>query len=97
MVTHGRGAGEESATGIRYLVDPRVSEGTSWITGANIDQKHAHSVVMGRDFAADGIVEIANVRVVTPRPTAPVRSSSRAAWRSATSSSSVASTPRRWD
>lgn len=60
--------GEESATGIRYLVDPRVSEGTTWITGANIDQKHAHSVVAGRDFAADGIVEIANVRAGDPAP-----------------------------
>ena len=60
--------GEESATGIRYLVDPRVSEGTSWITGANIDQKHAHSVVAGRDFFADGIVEIANVRAGDPAP-----------------------------
>lgn len=60
--------GEESATGIRYLVDPRVSEGTSWITGANIDQKHAHSVVAGRDFTADGIAEIANVRAGDPAP-----------------------------
>ena len=60
--------GEESATGIRYLVDPRVSEGTSWITGANIDEKHAHSVVAGRDFFADGIVEIANVREGDPAP-----------------------------
>ncbi|MBT2485551.1 MULTISPECIES: proline--tRNA ligase [unclassified Microbacterium] len=60
--------GEESATGIRYLVDPRVGEGTSWITGANIDQKHAHSVVAGRDFFADGTVEIANVRAGDPAP-----------------------------
>ncbi|WP_159576360.1 proline--tRNA ligase [Microbacterium sp. 8M] len=60
--------GEESATGIRYLVDPRVVEGTSWITGANIDQKHAHSVVAGRDFAADGVVEIADVREGDPAP-----------------------------
>lgn len=60
--------GEDSATGIRYLVDPRVSEGTSWITGANIDQKHAHSVVAGRDFFADGTVEIANVRAGDPAP-----------------------------
>lgn len=60
--------GEESTTGIRYLVDPRVSEGTSWITGANIDEKHAHSVVAGRDFTADGIVEIANVRAGDPAP-----------------------------
>ncbi|MGO2520315.1 MAG: proline--tRNA ligase [Microbacterium sp.] len=60
--------GEESATGIRYLVDPRVSEGTGWITGANVDQKHAYSVVAGRDFEADGIVEIANVRDGDPAP-----------------------------
>jgi prolyl-tRNA synthetase len=60
--------GDESATGIRYLVDPRVSEGTSWITGANVDQKHAHSVVAGRDFEADGIVEIADVRAGDPAP-----------------------------
>jgi prolyl-tRNA synthetase len=60
--------GEESATDIRYLVDPRVSEGTSWITGANIDEKHAHSVVAGRDFTADGIIEIANVRAGDPAP-----------------------------
>ena len=60
--------GEESATGIRYLLDPRVGEGTSWITGANIDQKHAHSVVAGRDFASDGVVEIANVREGDPAP-----------------------------
>lgn len=60
--------GEESATGIRYLVDPRVSEGTAWITGANIDEKHAHSVVAGRDFFADGVVEIADVREGDPAP-----------------------------
>ncbi|MEV7631142.1 proline--tRNA ligase [Microbacterium sp. NPDC089318] len=60
--------GEESATGIRYLVDPRVAEGTRWITGANIDQKHAHTVVAGRDFIADGTVEIANVREGDPAP-----------------------------
>ena len=60
--------GEESATGIRYLVDPRVADGTRWITGANIDQKHAHTVVAGRDFIADGTVEIANVREGDPAP-----------------------------
>ncbi|WP_431802554.1 proline--tRNA ligase [Microbacterium sp. bgisy203] len=60
--------GEESATGIRYLVDPRVGEGSAWITGANLDQKHAHSVVAGRDFFADGVVEVANVVAGDPAP-----------------------------
>jgi prolyl-tRNA synthetase len=60
--------GEESATGIRYLLDPRVVDGTSWITGANIDQKHVHSLVAGRDFTADGYVEVATVRPGDPAP-----------------------------
>jgi prolyl-tRNA synthetase len=60
--------GEESATGIRYLLDPRVVDGTSWITGANMDQKHVHSLVAGRDFTADGVVEVASVREGDPAP-----------------------------
>ncbi|MDF2581009.1 MAG: proline--tRNA ligase [Microbacterium sp.] len=60
--------GEESATGIRYLLDPRVADGTAWITGANIDQKHVHTLVAGRDFAGDGFVEVANVRAGDPAP-----------------------------
>ncbi|WP_298944318.1 proline--tRNA ligase [uncultured Microbacterium sp.] len=60
--------GEESATGIRYLLDPRVVEGTAWITGANVDQKHVHSLVAGRDFVGDGFAEVANVRAGDPAP-----------------------------
>lgn len=60
--------GEESATGIRYLLDPRVVDGTAWITGANIDQKHVHSLVAGRDFVGDGVVEAATVRAGDPAP-----------------------------
>ena len=60
--------GEESATGIRYLLDPRVVDGTSWITGANIDQKHVARLVAGRDFTADGFVEVATVRAGDPAP-----------------------------
>jgi prolyl-tRNA synthetase len=60
--------GEESATGIRYVLDPRVVDGSSWITGANIDQKHVHSLVAGRDFVGDGFVEVATVREGDPAP-----------------------------
>lgn len=60
--------GEESATGIRYLLDPRVVDGTAWITGANIDEKHVHSLIAGRDFTADGFVEVATVRDGDPAP-----------------------------
>jgi prolyl-tRNA synthetase len=47
---------------IRYLVDPRVTTGSAWVTGANEIGKHARNVVMGRDFEPDGIVPAAEVR-----------------------------------
>lgn len=50
------------ANGIRYLVDPRVVEGTSWITGADEDGKHVVDLVVGRDFTPDGTIEAAEVR-----------------------------------
>lgn len=60
--------GAESGTGIRYLVDPRVVDGTEWITGANLDEKHVFGLVAGRDFVADGTIEAANVRDGDPAP-----------------------------
>nr|WP_221475675.1 proline--tRNA ligase [Sphaerisporangium rubeum] len=48
--------------GIRYLVDPRVVAGSSWVTGANEPGRHAAHVVAGRDFEADGTIEAAEVR-----------------------------------
>ena len=47
---------------IRYLVDPRVTVGSAWVTGANEKGKHARHVVMGRDFEADGVIPAAEVR-----------------------------------
>ncbi|HEU4755879.1 MAG TPA: proline--tRNA ligase, partial [Agromyces sp.] len=60
--------GAESSTGIRVLVDPRVVDGTEWITGANLDEKHVFGLVAGRDFIADGVVEAADVRAGDPAP-----------------------------
>jgi len=54
--------GENGSTGIRYVLDPRVVDGTSWITGANENGKHVFGLVAGRDFTADGVVETAAVR-----------------------------------
>ncbi|MGV9330221.1 proline--tRNA ligase [Streptosporangium sandarakinum] len=48
--------------GIRYLVDPRVVDGSVWVTGANEPGRHAVNVVAGRDFVADGTIEAAEVR-----------------------------------
>ncbi|HZW41848.1 MAG TPA: proline--tRNA ligase [Agromyces sp.] len=60
--------GEASATGIRYLIDPRIVDGTEWITGANLDQKHVFGLVAGRDFVADGTIEASNVLAGDPAP-----------------------------
>jgi prolyl-tRNA synthetase len=60
--------GQKSATGIRYLLDPRVVDGTSWITGANINEKHVFDLVKGRDFEADGVADIAEVRAGDQAP-----------------------------
>lgn len=54
--------GEESKSGIRYLVDPRVVEGTRWVTGANVSGSHVVDLVAGRDFTPDGTIEAADVR-----------------------------------
>jgi prolyl-tRNA synthetase len=60
--------GEDSATGIRYLLDPRVSDGSGWITGANLAGHHVFGLVAGRDFGSDGTVEVAEVLVGDPAP-----------------------------
>ena len=54
--------GEEAKSGIRFLVDPRVVEGTRWVTGANAPGHHVIDLVAGRDFSADGTIEAAEVR-----------------------------------
>jgi prolyl-tRNA synthetase len=60
--------GEENASGIRYLVDPRIVAGTAWITGADQPGKHVAHLVAGRDFTADGVVEAAEVHGGDPCP-----------------------------
>ncbi len=60
--------GLEGSSKIRYLLDPRVVDGTAWITGANESEKHVFDLVKGRDFEADGIADIAEVRAGDPSP-----------------------------
>lgn len=60
--------GSDGTSGIRYLLDPRVVPGTSWITGANTVGAHVAHLVAGRDFSADGVADIAQVRDGDPAP-----------------------------
>jgi prolyl-tRNA synthetase len=64
----GPALGIRSETGIRYLVDPRISDGSGWITGANEHGKHVFGLVAGRDFVADGLAEVAEVLAGDPAP-----------------------------
>ncbi|MYW93665.1 proline--tRNA ligase [Amycolatopsis rubida] len=48
--------------GVRYLVDPRVVEGSAWVTGADQRDHHVLDLVVGRDFTPDGTIEAAEVR-----------------------------------
>jgi len=54
--------GKDNPSGIEFLVDPRVVEGTRWITGANKPGHHVYDLVAGRDFTADGVIDVAEVR-----------------------------------
>ncbi|MEP6760458.1 MAG: proline--tRNA ligase [Sporichthyaceae bacterium] len=60
--------GTDRSAGVRYLLDPRVVEGTRWITGANEPGRHVFDLVVGRDFTGDGTIEAADVRAGDPCP-----------------------------
>ena len=60
--------GENNASGIRYLTDPRVVEGTRWVTGADQPGRHVFDLVCGRDFTADGVIDVAEVKEGDPAP-----------------------------
>ena len=60
--------GEASPSGIRFVVDPRIVDGTRWITGANSAGRHVVDLTAGRDFTADGVIEAAEVHHGDPCP-----------------------------
>jgi prolyl-tRNA synthetase len=60
--------GSESASGIRYLVDPSVVANSAWVTGANTKDSHVLHLVNGRDFTADGTIEAVEVYDGDPCP-----------------------------
>lgn len=57
-----------AGTAFRYIADPRVAPGTSWVTGANKEGKHARNVVCGRDFEVDEYLDVVVVEPGDPCP-----------------------------
>jgi prolyl-tRNA synthetase len=47
---------------VRFMVDPLVAPGSSWVTGANEQDKHAAYVTRGRDFDPDGEIGAVEIR-----------------------------------
>ncbi|MER5763939.1 proline--tRNA ligase [Streptomyces sp. NPDC002082] len=60
--------GPQGLEKVRYLADPRVAPGTSWVTGANKSDTHARNVVCGRDFEVDRYLDVVVVEAGDPCP-----------------------------
>ncbi|MCX4957751.1 proline--tRNA ligase [Streptomyces virginiae] len=60
--------GPQGLDKVRYLADPRVAPGTSWVTGANRADTHARNVVCGRDFEVDQYLDVVVVQPGDPCP-----------------------------
>ena len=60
--------GAKNASGIRYLLDGRIADGSAWVTGADRPGCHVIDLVNGRDFTADGTIQAAEVRDGDPSP-----------------------------
>jgi prolyl-tRNA synthetase len=60
--------GEKQPSGIRFVVDPRIVDGTRWVTGADQPGRHVIDLVAGRDFTPDGTIQAAEVRDGDPCP-----------------------------
>jgi prolyl-tRNA synthetase len=56
------GPQDAKKNGITVYADPRIAPGTSWVTGANVKDKHALNVVSGRDFEVDHYIEAVVIR-----------------------------------
>jgi prolyl-tRNA synthetase len=56
------------AHGVLVVADPRMAEGTAWVTGANRFEHHVVDAVVGRDFSIERYAEIATVAAGDPCP-----------------------------
>lgn len=88
--------GSENASGIRYLVDPRVVDGTAWVTGADAPAGTSTTWSRAATSPPTGSSRPPRSRRATPPPTAPARWNWPAASRSGTSSPSAAASRRPW-
>ncbi len=53
---------------VTYYADPRIFEGTSWVTGANKPDHHVLHVTAGRDFTVERYLDVATIAEGDPCP-----------------------------
>ena len=53
---------------VTYYADPRISAGTSWVTGANKLDHHVLHVTAGRDFTVERYLDVASIAEGDPCP-----------------------------
>ncbi|QVQ54763.1 proline--tRNA ligase [Spiractinospora alimapuensis] len=53
---------------LEFYADPRIVEGTRWVTGADKVDHHIVDLVAGRDFVPTGVLDVADVRDGDPSP-----------------------------
>lgn len=57
-----------NANGVKVYADPRVVDGSAWITGADEANHHVVGCVAGRDFTVDQFIEAAEIKEGDPAP-----------------------------
>lgn len=65
---NGQVLGADSPSQISYFIDPRIADGSAWVTGANEADYHLVNLVCGRDFQADGYLDVAEIKEGDPAP-----------------------------
>ncbi|HEX4018858.1 MAG TPA: proline--tRNA ligase [Frankiaceae bacterium] len=53
---------------LTYYADTRISDGTSWVTGANKADHHVLNVTAGRDFTVERYLDVASIADGDPCP-----------------------------
>ncbi len=53
---------------VTYYADTRISDGTSWVTGANKPDHHVLNVTAGRDFTVERYLDVATIADGDPCP-----------------------------
>ncbi|MDR1033491.1 MAG: proline--tRNA ligase [Bifidobacteriaceae bacterium] len=52
----------DRAGGVKYYVDSSVTTDKAWVSGANKKDYHTKNLLLGRDFTADGVLNVVEIK-----------------------------------